>query len=93
MITIFAVRGEGELETNVTVDDLPRLLEDAAVNVWVDLSGPMDDLALKVVRDIFHFHPLAIEDTINYLIFHEGLHVGYIMPLKRLVRRKAMTSN
>ena len=35
----------------------------------------------------------CIEDTINYLIFHEGLHVGYIMPLKRLVRRKAITSN
>ena len=30
-----------------------------------------------------------IEDTINFLIFHEGLHLGYIMPLKRLVKKKA----
>lgn len=30
----------------------------------------------------------TIEDTINFLIFHEGLHVGYIMPLKRLVKGK-----
>ena len=33
----------------------------------------------------------SIEDTINFLIFHEGLHVGYVMPLKRLVRRKSVT--
>lgn len=28
-----------------------------------------------------------INDTINFLLFHEGLHLGYIMALKRLVSR------
>ena len=32
-----------------------------------------------------------IEDTINFLIIHEGLHVGYIMPLKRLVKNQKLT--
>jgi magnesium transporter len=32
--------------------------------LWVDLAGPtIDDI--KVMRDVFHFHPLAIEDTSN----------------------------
>jgi len=26
-----------------------------------------------------------IEESINFLVYHEGLHLGYIMPLKRLV--------
>ena len=35
----------------------------------------------------------TIEDTINFLIFHEGFHVGYIMSLKRLVKSKTAISN
>lgn len=31
-----------------------------------------------------------IEDATNFLIFHEGLHLGYIMPLRRLVKKQAM---
>jgi DinB family protein len=27
-----------------------------------------------------------IDDTINFLLFHDGLHVGYIMALKRIVK-------
>jgi len=27
-----------------------------------------------------------IEDTINFLLFHEGLHLGYIMALKRILK-------
>lgn len=30
----------------------------------------------------------TIEDTINFLIFHEGFHIGYITSLKRLVKSK-----
>ncbi len=31
---------------------------------WVDLAGP-DEEAVRLMRDVFHFHPLAIEDTEN----------------------------
>jgi len=33
-----------------------------------------------------------IDDTIYFLIFHDGLHIGYIMPLNRLVKRTEMIS-
>jgi magnesium transporter len=66
MITIHATRGDTELLLDVKVEDLPQLLGadrvSSTVNVWVDLSGDMDDASLHLVRDIFKFHPLAIED-------------------------------
>lgn len=61
MIRILATRGH-ELLTDLTVDALPGLLADPEARLWVDLSGPIDDTSQKIVHDIFHFHPLAIED-------------------------------
>jgi magnesium transporter len=61
MVTILATRA-GALLPQVTVDDLPALLADEQVKVWVDLEGTGDPTAVIVVRDIFKFHPLAIDD-------------------------------
>lgn len=61
MIRILATRGQ-ELVTDATTESLPGLLVDPDARVWVDLSGPMDDASQHLARDIFHFHPLAIED-------------------------------
>lgn len=61
MFAIVAVRRQ-EILTNVAPDELPALLEDAAVHVWVDLSGPPDDTSRHIVEDILRFHPLAVED-------------------------------
>jgi magnesium transporter len=36
----------------------------AGTFAWVDITGPDDDEA-ALMRDLFHFHPLAIEDTRN----------------------------
>ncbi|MBK8033780.1 MAG: magnesium transporter CorA family protein [Chloroflexi bacterium] len=32
--------------------------------VWVDIVNPSPD-DIKMMREVFHFHPLAIEDTLN----------------------------
>jgi magnesium transporter len=61
MIRILATRGQ-ELLSALTVEALPDVLADPEVKVWVDMSGPIDDASQKLVRDVFHFHPLAIED-------------------------------
>lgn len=51
------------VEDNPT-EPLPQLLgrEDGAL--WVDMTGPTED-DLRALREIFHFHPLAIEDTLK----------------------------
>jgi magnesium transporter len=61
MIRILATRGQALL-TDATVASLPGLLADPEVRLWVDISGAMDDASQSLARDIFHFHPLAIED-------------------------------
>ncbi len=37
---------------------------DSGTFAWVDITGP-DDEEAALMRDLFHFHPLAIEDTRN----------------------------
>jgi magnesium transporter len=62
MLTILAIRGDEQVPTEPSAAELPRLLDDPQVRLWVDLGGEQDEAALSVVRDLFHFHPLAIED-------------------------------
>jgi magnesium transporter len=49
---------------SVPASDLPTLLQSDTEIVWVDLVGP-DEESVALMRDVFHFHPLAIEDTRN----------------------------
>jgi magnesium transporter len=48
------------------VADLPALFaaEGDAV-FWVDMTGPSDE-DVRLMREMFHFHPVAIEDTRNH---------------------------
>jgi magnesium transporter len=61
MVRILAIRGR-TLLADVKLESLPALLDDPEVNLWVDLSGTMDDASRALTSDVFHFHPLAIED-------------------------------
>jgi magnesium transporter len=45
----------------MTVDDLPQALQ-GTDTFWVDIDSS-DPVQHDVLKDIFHFHPLAIEDT------------------------------
>jgi magnesium transporter len=66
MITVFAARGN-EPGHEEPAERLPELLDDSKVKVWVDITGPMDEAAQAMVRDVFKFHPLAIEDCFGAL--------------------------
>ncbi len=61
MLNILATRG-AEVLRDIGPERLPELIADPAVHLWVDLSGPMDEVAARVMRDMFQFHPLTIED-------------------------------
>lgn len=59
---IFVYReGSDTVEEGFTVEQLPDLLKDDKTLIWVDMEGPSeaDD---RVLLDIFHFHPLTVED-------------------------------
>jgi magnesium transporter len=44
---------------------MPTLLSDTNLFLWVDLEGPTSEEAKYVLEDIFHFHPLSIEDCVT----------------------------
>ena len=65
---IFVYRqGAGKVEEGFTAEKLPELLKDEHAVVWINMLEPTkaDE---DVLRDVFHFHPLTIEDC------HENRH-------------------
>ena len=61
MLRVLSFGGEAVQEEKE--ERLPALLA-AGTPLWVDITGP-DDHEADLLRDVFHFHPLAIEDTRN----------------------------
>ncbi len=58
------VAHDGSLQTDLPLDRLGEALANRAVVVWLDIQDPAEeDIAL--LRDVFGFHPLAIEDAIR----------------------------
>ena len=53
--------GEHKIHEGVTVEQLPELLEDKSAVIWVDMESPTD-ADEQVLLDVFHFHPLTVED-------------------------------
>lgn len=51
--------------TPATTEQLPQLIAAQDSTFWLDIVECDDDEA-RLLRDVFHFHPLAIEDTRNH---------------------------
>ena len=62
MIHAFILYGDGTICTTCNHETLGRAKLDDKARLWVDLDQP-DDAEFKLLADVFHFHPLAIEDT------------------------------
>ena len=87
MIEIFVCRGGAtHIEEGFTVEQLPELLNQENNVVWVDMEAPTE-ADERVLLDVFHFHPLTIEDC------HENRHYpkieefpGYVYVIMHGVR-------
>jgi magnesium transporter len=56
------VHRNGATQTHPSLDPA-WLAADSGAVVWVDLSNPTAE-ELRVLSDVFHFHPLAVEDAV-----------------------------
>jgi magnesium transporter len=64
MLTAFIRFSDGRLSTDASPQNLSAALRDSHATFWLDMAKPEDeDYAL--LDDVFGFHPLAIEDSIN----------------------------
>lgn len=84
MIRVISRKADGSVAVDAPVSELPHLLTDKGCQVWVDMQGASDGEYERVLAQVFHFHPLAIEDALRdthlpklddyasylYLVFH-----------------------
>jgi magnesium transporter len=62
---IFVYRnGSDHIEEGFAPEKLPTLLANKDILIWVDIENPTDK-DNQILSDIFHFHPLTIEDAIE----------------------------
>ncbi|MEO6034274.1 MAG: magnesium/cobalt transporter CorA [Verrucomicrobiota bacterium] len=65
MIRSFAFTTQGKLHSqNIDIFLMPTLLADTNLFLWVDLEKTTDEETKSVLEDVFHFHPLSIEDCV-----------------------------
>lgn len=67
MIRLLHYDGNGALAESDTLDHLPALVANPRGVVWVDLYDPTDGAdpeVLRILREVFGFHPLAVEDAL-----------------------------
>jgi len=65
------------------------------------LFSSLDQFESDLEKNAFHNYPAwtvgmgveinSIDDAINFLIFHEGLHFGYIMAYKRIILNRDLS--
>ena len=66
MIRSFAFTTQGKLHTkDIEPFLMPTLLADTNLFLWVDLEKSTEFENKEVLEQIFHFHPLSIEDCVK----------------------------
>ena len=65
MIRVLYRHRSGALVDDLSIDQVPSALKDPQARVWVDLEEPTLEEQQKVLSELFRFHHLATEDTIN----------------------------
>src|SRR5438477_1878360 len=66
MIRSFAFTTQGKLHSkDVETFLMPTLLADTNLFLWVDLEKATPGETKLILEDIFHFHPLSIEDCLQ----------------------------
>ena len=56
---------DGTLQHELTAAEIADRLRDRGGALWVDIDARDVPHCTRVLGDVFHFHPLAIEDTLN----------------------------
>ncbi|MEJ5310336.1 MAG: magnesium/cobalt transporter CorA [Anaerolineae bacterium] len=65
MIRILYFTSSGEIRTDVAPETLPALLQDTTGLLWLDLREESPETCTPIMRDVFGFHPLAIDDALD----------------------------
>jgi magnesium transporter len=66
-VRVVARNSAGAVEFELPVERIAEAIADPETTVWVDVQAPDGDQASveALFRDVFHFHPLAIDDALT----------------------------
>jgi magnesium transporter len=56
---------DGRLRTDLRPEEFPSALQEAGGLLWVDFQAEPNETCEPILRDIFRFHPLAIDDALQ----------------------------
>jgi len=62
--TLYRTPG-GRVRSDVRPEEFAALLQEAGGLLWVDLAGEPKDVCEPILRGIFGFHPLAVDDALE----------------------------
>lgn len=65
MIRTLFLSGKTGLQTDFPLEKLADALRERTALLWVDFCGEPDETCEPILRDVFGFHPLAIEDALQ----------------------------
>ncbi len=66
MVRSFVFTTQGRLHSkDIELFLMPTLLADTNLFLWVDLESPTQQETHFVLEEVFHFHPLSIEDCVS----------------------------
>ncbi|MGE5609567.1 MAG: magnesium and cobalt transport protein CorA, partial [Bacillota bacterium] len=65
MVTAFIQFSDKRVSKDADPKTLAAALRDPGARFWVDMEKPNED-EIALLDEVFGFHPLAIEDTIQY---------------------------
>ncbi len=65
MMRILYRRADGTIEAALPAEALPAALHDPGGLLWVDFCDESDETCERIMREVFHFHPLAIDDALR----------------------------
>jgi len=63
--TLYYTPHDDKIHTDLTPDAFERALQDALGVLWVDLAEEPEETCYGILRDIFNFHPLAVDDALE----------------------------
>ncbi len=65
MMRILFRRADGSLDLSLREEAISAALADPRGLLWIDFFDEPDETCERIMRDIFHFHPLAIDDALR----------------------------
>ena len=65
MISTLYLTPDKQIQTNLTTDDLLKAVQESDGILWVDMDRQPLDSCEPILKDLFGFHPLAVDDALR----------------------------